>query len=135
MATLVGTGGLLPGFNGYQKRTSNYDAIPSGHVATFMATITVIATNYPEVKWIKPIGYKLMGIMAFETMSSKVHWVSDYPLGLFMGYVVGKTAARRRIVRKRTREPSASTYNTAFRTDFSMVHNHRYTGVGFTITF
>jgi hypothetical protein len=44
-----------------------------------MATITVIASNYPEIKWIKPVGYTLMGAMAFEIMSSKVHWASDYP--------------------------------------------------------
>jgi hypothetical protein len=87
----------FPGIGEYQARTSNYDAMPSGHLATFMATITVIATNYPELQWIRPVGYILMGVMAFEMMSSKVHWASDYPLALLIGYGVGTIAANRRI--------------------------------------
>lgn len=74
--------------------------MPSGHLATFMATITVIAANYPEIKWIKPVGYGLMGIMAFEMMSSKVHWASDYPLALLIGYGIGTLASKRRIQRQ-----------------------------------
>lgn len=35
----------FPSFKAYQTHTPNYDALPSGHVATFMATITVISTN------------------------------------------------------------------------------------------
>ncbi len=90
----------FPGIGEYQRRTSNYDAMPSGHLATFMATITVIAANYPEIKWIKPVGYGLMGIMAFEMMSSKVHWASDYPLALLIGYGIGTLASKRRIQRQ-----------------------------------
>ena len=75
----------FPSFKAYQTNTPNYDAMPSGHVATFMATLTVIATNYPEIKWIKPVGYSLLGITAFNMISSKVHWVSDYPIALLIG--------------------------------------------------
>ncbi len=87
----------FPSFEAFQTNTPNYDAMPSGHLATFMATITVIATNYPEKRWIKPVGYSLMTILSFNMVSSKVHWVSDYPIGLFIGYVMGKQIAERRI--------------------------------------
>ncbi|HIE45648.1 MAG TPA: phosphatase PAP2 family protein, partial [Flavobacteriaceae bacterium] len=84
---------LFPNTLSYQQNTPNYDAMPSGHVATYIATLTVIATNYPEIKWIKPVGYSLGGLLAFQMVSSKVHWTSDYPLAVLFGYVVGKNIA------------------------------------------
>ena len=89
----------FPSFSAFQKNTPNYDAMPSGHIATFMATVTIIATNYPEIKWIKPVGYSLMGALAFNMVSGKVHWASDYPIGIFIGYVMGKEIANRRITK------------------------------------
>jgi hypothetical protein len=29
----------------------------------------------------------------FQMVNNGVHWVSDYPLGIAMGYVIGKIAA------------------------------------------
>ena len=87
----------FPSLSAFQQNTPNYDAMPSGHIATFMATVTIIATNYPEYKWVKPIGYSLMSVLAFNMVSGKVHWVSDYPIGIFIGYVMGKQIANRRI--------------------------------------
>ncbi|MGV9003577.1 phosphatase PAP2 family protein [Flavobacterium sp.] len=89
----------FPSFSAYQSNTPNYDAMPSGHIATFMASLTVIATNYPEIKWIKPVGYSMMGVLAFNMVSGKVHWTSDYPIGIFIGYVIGKEIANRRITK------------------------------------
>mgnify|MGYP000533641390 CR=1 FL=1 len=125
---------LLPSFKAYQTNTANYDAMPSGHLATFMATLTVIATNYPEIKWIKPVGYTLMGVMAFEMMSSKVHWTSDYPLALLIGYVVGKTAANRRIKRIDTTENGFKASKTV-KTDFSMGQLGQYRTFGIAFKF
>ncbi len=124
---------FLPSIKEYQTRTANYDAMPSGHLATLMATITVIAINYPEIKWIKPVGYSLMGIMAFEMMSSKVHWASDYPLALLIGYVVGRTAANRRIKKIDTDEVGIKT-SKKVKTDFNVgrLGPYRTFGVAFT---
>ncbi|MCK0145916.1 phosphatase PAP2 family protein [Arenibacter sp. F26102] len=77
-----------------------YDAMPSGHVATLMRAITAITTSYPEIRWIKPVDHSLIGIMAIEMISSKIYWISDYPLAILIGYAIGKNAARRRIVKK-----------------------------------
>ena len=87
----------FPSFSAFQENTPNYDAMPSGHIATYMATLTIISTNYPEIKWIKPVGYSMMGIIAYNMVSTKVHWASDYPIGIFIGYVMGKQIANRRI--------------------------------------
>jgi hypothetical protein len=125
----------FPSFKSYQTNTPNYDAMPSGHIATFMATITVIATNYPEVKWIKPVGYSLMGILAFEMVSSRVHWVSDYPIGLLIGYAIGKNAANRRIMKKIKTDVTGEVIQPKFKTDFNFRFDSHVKAVGVTITF
>ena len=79
----------------YSRNTPRYDAMPSGHLATAMATVTVIAANYPDSRWVKPIGYSLMGGLAFTMVNDGVHWVSDYPLALLIGGTIGKIAAER----------------------------------------
>lgn len=86
---------LFPSFGSYQNNTSAYDAFPSGHLATMMATVTVLSFNYPEKKWIKPIGYSLIGLSAWAMMNTEVHWAGDYPLAIAMGYLSGKITAWR----------------------------------------
>lgn len=82
----------FPPFSKYQRRTTEYDAFPSGHLATMMATTTVLAENYPEKKWIRPVGYLLTGLTGWSMINNKVHWTSDFPLGLGIGYLAGKLA-------------------------------------------
>jgi hypothetical protein len=79
----------------YQADVAKYDAFPSGHLATIMATITIIAGNYPTNKYVKPIGYSLMGILGFAMMNNSVHWASDYPIAIAIGYTCGKIALSR----------------------------------------
>ena len=88
---------FAPSFAAYQKQTSHYDAMPSGHLTTAMAAVTVLAENYKDYKWIKPVSYTALALMSFEMMQSKVHWASDYPIALFMGYLIGKNIAKSRI--------------------------------------
>ena len=84
---------LFPGLNQYMKHRTRYDAFPSGHLATAMMSVTVIADNYPEKKYIIPLGYSLVGLLSFQMVNNGVHWVSDYPLGLAIGYSIGKVIA------------------------------------------
>ncbi|MCB1060184.1 MAG: phosphatase PAP2 family protein [Calditrichaeota bacterium] len=81
---------LFPNPSDYQNHVPNYDAMPSGHIATAMATVTVIADNYPDKKWIRPMGYSLMGILMYAMLNNGVHWASDYPLGISIGYTFAK---------------------------------------------
>jgi len=75
-------------------------AFPSGHLATAMMTVTVLSENYPEYTLIRPIGYGLMTLLGFQMVNNGVHWASDYPLALAIGYGLGKVAVShgRRIV-------------------------------------
>lgn len=85
----------FPAFVSYQQNTPNYDSFPSGHLATMMASVTVLSLHYPEKRWIKPLGYSLMGLTAFAMMNTEVHWAGDYPLALALGYLSGKITVNR----------------------------------------
>jgi membrane-associated PAP2 superfamily phosphatase len=77
----------------YAKKTAEYDAYPSGHVTTTLATVIVVAENYPDVWWIRPLGYTVTGCLAFGMVNYGIHWYSDYPLALVFGYTFGMLAA------------------------------------------
>ena len=85
---------FLPSYSTYQGNVSNFDAFPTGHLATAMATVTVIAENYPEYHYIRPVGYGLMGLLGYAMLNNGVHWASDYPLGIAIGYGFAKIAVR-----------------------------------------
>jgi hypothetical protein len=85
----------FPSLHAYSKNESNYASFPSGHMATMMAAITAMAENYPEKKWIRPVGYSLMTLTALAMINNNSHWISDYPLGIAIGYLSGKIAAHR----------------------------------------
>tara|TARA_R110000868_G_scaffold153120_1_gene378443 strand:- start:281 stop:1252 length:972 start_codon:yes stop_codon:yes gene_type:complete len=125
----------FPSFNAYQTNTPNYDAMPSGHITTLMASITVLFTNYPNTKWIKPVGYSLTGLLAFQMMSSRVHWASDYPIAILMGYVIGRNAANRRIKKEVKTDLTGEITYPKFKTDFSFGYTSQYKMVGLTISF
>lgn len=81
---------FFPNQKEYSKHVPHYDAFPSGHIATLMGAVTIISDNYPEYRFIRPAGYALCGLLGFAMVNNGVHWVSDYPLELAIGYVMGK---------------------------------------------
>ena len=85
---------LFPSYSRYQNFVPNYDAFPTGHMATAMATVTVVADNYPEYHFIRPLGYSLIGLLGYSMLNNGVHWASDYPIGVALGYAFGKIAVR-----------------------------------------
>ncbi len=123
----------FPNLKTYMKNTSSYDAMPSGHMATLASTVTVIATNYPEVRWIKPVGYSMIGLMCFEMMNSGVHWASDYPLGFLIGYSVAKVSSNRRITKVENKKLS---YNkTVYHPELMVTNFFGRTMVGVKVSF
>ncbi|MBS1495372.1 MAG: phosphatase PAP2 family protein [Bacteroidetes bacterium] len=86
---------FLPSFKEFQKNTPKYDAYPSGHLATLMSTVTTLALNYPEKKWIMPVGCSLTGLVGLAMINNNAHWASDYPLAIGLGYLCAKTVAEK----------------------------------------
>jgi hypothetical protein len=63
-------------------------------------------------------------------VSGKVHWTSDYPIAIFMGYVMGKTIANRRIIKQEKIidfDKNKTTYKTNF--SFNRYNNINIAGV------
>ena len=89
----------FPSISNFQNNKPKYDAFPSGHLATLVSAITIIAENYPKVKWIRPVGYTLSGLLCFAMMNNGVHWAGDYPLGFALGYGFGKFITKKNHIR------------------------------------
>ena len=85
----------FPSFSDFQSDKSRFDAFPSGHLATFVSMVTIIGENYPEKKWIKPVGFGLSALCSLAMINNGVHWASDYPLGFALGYGTGKFISKR----------------------------------------
>ena len=83
----------FPSIQTYNKNQPRYYAFPSGHLTTAMATVTVIAENYPEASWIRPVGYGIVGLTGVSLVNKGWHWYSDFPLAIAMGYTFGRMAA------------------------------------------
>lgn len=84
----------FPSVAAYQARTAEYDAMPSGHIMTATMTFTVIRENYPEYDHVLlPLEVVYLAALGFGMVNNGVHWASDYPLGIGLGYVFGKGAA------------------------------------------
>lgn len=87
--TPTGAWKFFPNQIEYIKHVPHYDAFPSGHLATATATLTIIANNYPDVSWIKPVGYVCLAGIATGLAATSIHWWSDFPLSLALGYSFG----------------------------------------------
>jgi len=122
----------FPGWNEYMSHTASYDAMPSGHVATLTSTVTVLGKNYPEIKWIRPVGYTLIGVLGLEMMNSGVHWGSDYPLGFLIGYAVGTVVANSKITKVKTDKFSKQGFGFTPHLIINRSYNDNLIGVGVT---
>ena len=109
---------LFPSFKNYQTNTPNFDAFPSGHLATLMSTVTILAENYPEKRYIKPVGYSLIGLVGLSMINNNVHWASDYPMAIALGYLCAKQ------VIKRNRKIASSTSAKHNKAELSYTFNY-----------
>jgi len=86
---------FFPNQKAYFDNVAKYDAFPSGHLAVGVMTLTVVSKNYPDNPWIMPTGVTLLSLLSFQMMNNEVHWASDYPLAIALGYTFGSIAFER----------------------------------------
>ncbi|MBY0384854.1 phosphatase PAP2 family protein [bacterium] len=85
----------FPTMSQYGDDTPKYDAMPSGHIMTATLTFTILIDNYPEYEyWLRPLEITWLTLLGYQMVNNGVHWASDYPLGIAMGYVFGKASAK-----------------------------------------
>ncbi len=85
----------FPGWAAYQSERTLHDAFPSGHVMTTTVTFTVLRANYPEWEsWLWPTQVVYTSLLGFGMVNNGIHWAGDYPLGLMLGYLFGKSAVK-----------------------------------------
>lgn len=85
----------FPSLAEYQARTAKYDAMPSGHVMTSTLVFTIINEAYPEYSnYVIPLEILWISALSYQMVNNGVHWASDYPLGIAMGYVFGKASSQ-----------------------------------------
>ena len=73
--------------------------MPSGHLMTGTAALQIIVGNYPEKKWIRPVGFSLLTLLSFQMVQSSEHWYSDYPVSLVIGDIIGKNIIKRTVTK------------------------------------
>jgi membrane-associated phospholipid phosphatase len=83
----------FPNLADYEQHQPRYYSFPSGHIATTTAALTVLCENFPEVKWMRPVSFILIGAVGGSLVSKGWHWYSDLPLGIALGYSFGLIAA------------------------------------------
>lgn len=117
---------IFPNQIQYHKHVPAFDAFPSGHLATSLAAFVVIADNYPEYKWITPVSYTLEGLLAVGMVNQGIHWYSDYPLAIFLGYTFGKIVSSHSV-------ESSSIGREKFGISFEPIFAFRFSGIGITV--
>jgi len=114
----------------YLKHVPAYDAFPSGHICTSVGTLVVLAENYPDVKWIRPVGYLFCAYIGVGMVNNGIHWYSDYPLGIFLGYSFGMIATHQELFGDSVRQKENS-----LSISLAPIINRRGAGLALNATF
>lgn len=109
----------------YHKRVPHYDAFPSGHLTTTIATFTVIIENYPDDKWLTPVAALASTCLGVSMVNTGIHWYSDYPLALVLGYTFGNLAVHPHWGEKSDKEETAV---------ITPIINSHFSGLGLYVT-
>lgn len=117
---------LFPNQIEYAKDVPKYDAFPSGHLATTMMTTTVLHENYPDNIYILPVGYTLMGLLSFQMLNNGVHWASDYPLAIGIGYTIGKIVSKREINKAKDRGRKLTVIPKIYQDGYGIALNYSF---------
>jgi len=69
-------------------------SFPSGHAISAFSIATVIANEYEDVPYIKPISYGIATMTALSRINDEKHWASDVFFGAALGYFTSKALLR-----------------------------------------
>ncbi len=99
---------LFPSEKKYFYNQPKYYSFPSGHIATAAMTFTILDANYPEARaYLRPAGYVWLASLGVGLAAKKMHWYSDFPIGLALGYGFGE------IITRSAKRPDEDTANSS----------------------
>ncbi|MDP4117005.1 MAG: phosphatase PAP2 family protein, partial [Bacteroidota bacterium] len=81
---------IFPNQKNYFKSITHYDSFCSGHFASAFTTYIILTENYPNSSAIKLIGIPALGALSVSLVSKGMHWPSDFPLSMLLGYTFGQ---------------------------------------------
>ncbi len=70
---------------------------PSGHTSATMAVVSALTNYYPDITWLKIVGYTWVAYTIFGVSSVNrggMHWFSDAIAAALMSYAVGSTVGK-----------------------------------------
>jgi len=70
----------------------------------------------------------------YDMMQSEVHWASDYPLAIAIGYIIGNNIVKRNIKRIEKKK-LFSNKKTNYKTNFTFALRPDYKAIGLRLTF
>jgi len=76
------------------SKAEDFKSMPSGHVSSVFALMTVMAKQYDHW-WVEIPAYTFAVSVAFQRMTTRNHWASDTIVGGALGYWVGSTLVRK----------------------------------------
>ena len=77
-----------------QEAARSAAAIAKGMSVTLKELLSpTITENYPEVTWLRPASYVVVGLVGLGIANKGMHWFSDFPLGIALGHLFGMIAA------------------------------------------
>ena len=92
--TRTGVWRMFPNQIEYHKDFQKFDAVPSGHLSTAITTFIVIRENYPDQRWISFVGWPVIGWVGYGLAATSIHWWSDYPIAVALGYSFARIITR-----------------------------------------
>lgn len=114
-------GGVYNEFQG--PNTNPASSFPSGHAQTVFALMTMIASEFKDVKVVPPLAYTIATITSLSRIHDNAHWSSDVWVGMALGFFITKAIYRQHI------RPGGS------RIGLIPVSNHGKTGLGVSYKF
>ena len=94
----------------FQKggNVTQYDAFPSGHMATAFAIATVFAEQYSDSKVVPVIAYAAASVVGLTRMTEHTHWASDVFAGSALGFICARQVVSYHRLSCNNTRPSAS---------------------------
>jgi PAP2 superfamily len=99
VSSMIASKAITPAIKQLAPRTRPHgggddESFPSNHATQAFAVASVIASHYPERRWVRWLSYGVAGGVGLSRIYHDDHYASDVVAGAAIGMLVGKTVVR-----------------------------------------